>query len=68
VILAGRLSDKVEKCKKIKRQGTKWLALFNDYWLADHETYSQALNNISIQHDFERIYVVSDTSHVSRIY
>ena len=68
VILAGRILDKVKKCNSIQHQGPKWLALFNDYWLADYETYNQALNNISIKHDFESVFVISDTGQVNRIY
>jgi hypothetical protein len=68
VILAGRILDKVEKCRNIKHQGAKWLALFNDYWLADDETYAMALSNICVQHDFRKILVISDTCQVSCIY
>jgi len=68
VILADRILDKIEKCKNIKHQYEKWLALFNDFWLADNETYSLALSNISIQHNFKRIYIISDTCQVYRIY
>lgn len=68
VILAGRILDKVKKCNNIQHQGSKWLALFNDYWLADHETNAQALNNISVKHDFESILVISDTGQVNWIY
>jgi ASC-1-like (ASCH) protein len=68
VILADRILDKIEKCKNIQHQVPLWLALYNDYWLADYETYSQAINNISIQHYFEKIFVVSDTGVVNQIY
>ena len=68
VILANRISDKVKKCKKIQHQGSIWLALFNDYLLSDHDIYSQAINNISIQHYFEMIFVISNTKVVTRIY
>jgi hypothetical protein len=66
-ILTDRILDKVKKCKNIKHKGPKWLALFNDYWLADHETYSQAINNISIKHDFEKMFVISDQGIVKEI-
>jgi hypothetical protein len=67
-ILADRIQDKVSKCKNIKHEGPLWLALFNDYWLADHETYAQALQTMDISHDFERIYVVMDTGTVLQIH
>ncbi|MBU0665061.1 MAG: hypothetical protein KJ990_11030 [Proteobacteria bacterium] len=68
VTLADRIQDKVEKCKEIKQEGVIWLALFNDYWLADHETYEMAINSLRISHYFERIYVVMDTGAVHQIY
>lgn len=68
VILADRISDKVEKCKKIKHEGSLWLALFNDYWLADHNTYSRALKNIHVHHSFDKIFVVSDQGLVNKLY
>ncbi len=67
VIIAGRVLDKVEKCKKIKHKGALWLALFNDYWLADHETYAQAISNIKVKHDFENFFVVLDTGFVHQL-
>lgn len=66
--LADRIQDKVQKCKEIKHEGAVWLALFNDYWLADHETYVRALSTMDIAHDFEKIYVVMDTGAVHQIY
>lgn len=66
--LAERIQDKVKKCKVIKHRGPVWLALFNDYWLADHETYVQALNTMDVAHDFDRIYVIMDNGSVHQIY
>jgi hypothetical protein len=68
VILAGRIKEKQEKCKKIQHDGPIWLALFNDYWLADHETYAQAIRNISLEHEFKKIFLVLDTGSVHQIY
>jgi len=68
VILRNRILDKVNKCKKIQFQGLKWLALFNDYWPANYNTYARALNNISVKHDFESIFIISDKGQVNQIY
>lgn len=67
VILEDRILVKVEKCERIQFQGLKWLALFNDYWLANYNTYAQALSNISVKHDFESIFIISDEGQVNRI-
>ncbi|TAL00611.1 MAG: hypothetical protein EPO08_13055 [Rhodospirillaceae bacterium] len=58
-ILHDRIAVKAEKCKKVKFDGPLWLALLNDYWLADKETYQQAFDRISVDHPFERIILVS---------
>ncbi len=68
IILTERIIDKVKKCSKIQYKGSKWLSLFNDYWLADNKTYSLALKNVSVEHDFEKIFVISDTGQVHCIY
>jgi len=67
VILEERILDKVEKCERIQSQGLKWLALFNDYWPANYNTYARALSNISVKHDFESIFIISDEGQVNRI-
>lgn len=67
VILEDRILDKVNKCKKIQFQGLKWLALFNDYWPANYNTYARALNNISVKHDFESIFIISDGGQFNQI-
>jgi len=68
VILAERIQDKVKKCKVIKQKVPIWLALFNDYFLADHETYIQALETMNIAHNFDRIYVIMHHGLVHQIY
>ena len=66
-ILVDRIRDKVIKCKNILHSGPKWLALLNDYWLADSETYSMAMKNIQVEHDFQKIFFISDQGLVSKL-
>jgi hypothetical protein len=66
-ILTERIIDKVEKCKNLLHTGKRWLALYNDYFLADTDIYSQAINNISIIHDFDKIFLVSDKGVVKEL-
>jgi len=68
VILAGRIEDKVEKCAKMSFDGPLWLALFNDYFLADKNTYIQAIQSIKVAHNFDRIYLIMDTGDVELLY
>lgn len=44
-----------------------WLAVLNDYWLADTDTYSAAAREIKVAHCFERIFLVSDEGAVSEL-
>ena len=66
VILAGRIRDKQKKCEKIK--GPIWLALYNDYWLADNKSYVKTINNIGIKHRFDKIFVIQKTGQVHQIH
>lgn len=66
--LADRIKVKTAKCKDIQHNGPIWLALFNDYWLADDETYAQALKMTNLAHRFERIYLVMDTGAVHQLF
>lgn len=68
VTLADRIQDKVFKCREISSNYKIWLAFYNDYWIADHQTYVQALESLDIDHYFEKMYVVMDTGTVHEIY
>jgi hypothetical protein len=67
-ILCDRLREKEEHCAKLDPSIPRWLGLFNDYWLADAETYVQAYAKCQYAHSFKRVYVVSDTGDVSLLY
>jgi len=36
-----------------------WLALFNDYWVADEESYQLAYRNLDIEHNFDKIIIIN---------
>lgn len=67
-ILENRIVVKAEKCRSLAFDGPKWLALFNDYWLADDDTYQQAMGAFSLNHPFEKILLVSGNRSVSVLY
>ena len=67
IILAKRIQEKFKKCKEIEHKGPWWLALFNDYQPADHDTYLQALKTMEMTHDFDRIYIIMDNRSVYQI-
>ena len=64
-ILEDRIVVKASKCGSLAFAGPKWLALLNDYWLADNETYQQAIELFSVDHPFEKILLVSGNSSVA---
>ena len=67
-ILADRINVKTLKCKSLKSGGPLWLVLFNDYSLADIDTYRQAMQTLSVEHPFEQILIVSGDKSVTTLY
>lgn len=67
-ILEDRIIVKADKCCSLAFIGPKWLALLNDYWLADNETYQQAIELFSVDHPFEKILLVSGNGSVAVLY
>jgi len=66
-ILNNRLEVKSQKIKSIEYDGECWLALLNDYWLADEKTYRKAMSLSKVDHSFSRVYVVFDSKKVIQI-
>ena len=67
-ILADRITVKTGKCHSLNFSGPIWLALFNDYWLANADTYRQALDQLSLNHQFEKILLVEGNRIVRTLY
>ena len=66
-ILRDRIIDKVRKCQNIVHRPL-WLALFNDYWLAEPDTYELAVNELSIAHPFDKICLVLGNKEVHTLH
>jgi hypothetical protein len=66
-ILSERINDKVAKCQNIVHRPL-WLALFNDYWLAEPDTYKLAMEKLSIEHSFDKICLVLRSKEVHTLY
>jgi hypothetical protein len=67
-ILAERISAKAKKCASLNFRGPLWLALLNQYWLADAKTYERAMAGLEVSHCFDRILIVSTEGGVSCLY
>jgi hypothetical protein len=66
-ILSDRIHEKAVKCLKVTHRPL-WLALFNDYWLAEPDSYRVAMRHYSAQHPFEKILLVLGNGEVHSIY
>ena len=66
-ILSERIKDKVAKCRDIVHRPL-WLALFNDYWLAELDTYQLAMQKLSVTHSFDKICLVQGSKEVHTLY
>ena len=65
LVLEDRIRRKNDICCSLPKP--IWLAVLNDYWLADENTYLLAARTIELAHCFERIFLVSDEGKVSEI-
>ena len=65
LILEERIRTKSVICDRLPKP--VWLALLNDYWLADADSYILAGRQIYVEHCFERIFLVSDAGVVNEI-
>lgn len=65
LVLEDRIRTKDEICAPLAKP--IWLAVLNDYWLADAETYAVAGRQLKFSHCFERIFLVSDTGAVNEL-
>jgi hypothetical protein len=45
-----------------------WLALLNDYWLTDADTYRLALSQMSLDHPFDRIVLVNGDGSIDTLF
>ena len=65
LVLEDRIRSKAEICGALPKP--IWLAVLNDYWLADADTYALAGRQLKLSHCFERIFVVSDQGAVNEL-
>ncbi len=67
LVLKDRIRTKSALCQPFARTGAVWLAVLNDYWLADADTYLAALHQLELSHCFERMFLVSDNGSVTEL-
>ena len=57
-LLNDRITSKAKTSNAKSFNGEYWQALYNDYWVADIDTYRLAYSKINIQHDFRKILII----------
>ena len=67
-ILEDRILTKARKCLHLDRTRRIWLALLNDYWLTEADTYLYALMQMSLEHQFQKILLVNGDGSVHLLY
>lgn len=65
LVLEDRIRSKAAICGGLSKP--IWLAVLNDYWLADADTYALAGRQFNLSHCFERIFLVSDQGAVNEL-
>ena len=65
LVLEDRIRTKTGLCASLKKP--VWLAVLNDYWIADADTYAAAAQQLKLDHCFERVFLVSDNGGVSKL-
>lgn len=65
LVLENRIRTKAAVCGGLSKP--IWLAVLNDYWLADADTYAVAGRQLRLSHCFERIFLVSDQGAVNEL-
>ena len=65
LVLEDRIRKKSDLCGPLTKP--VWLALFNDYWLADDDSYALVARLITTTHCFERIFLVCENAIVTEI-
>lgn len=65
LVLENRIRVKSELCRSLGKP--IWLALLNDFWLANAETYGEAYELLTLSHCFDRVLLVSDQGAVREL-
>ena len=65
LVLQDRIRTKADTCARLPKP--VWLAVLNNYWLADADTYALAGRQLNLSHCFERIFLVSDQGVVNEL-
>lgn len=68
ISISERIIVKNISCQKLFPIGPVWLAMLNDYMLADAHTYTRALGSLDLQHNFEKLFLISNEGVVTEFH
>ncbi len=67
-ILGDRITEKSKKCSALIGKQPLWLALLNDYFLADASDYERALSCIAVDHPFDMVLLIGRDGQVDSLF
>ncbi len=67
-LLNNRINEKENKREELDGVAEYWLALLNEYWIADEESYQNSYESLDIKHGFDKVLLVNDRKGVHEIY
>ena len=67
-LLQDRITTKNRKREVDDNNDEYWLALMNDYWIADARSYQNAFDALKIEHEFDKILLVEGNRNVHQLY
>jgi hypothetical protein len=65
LILEDRIRTKSARCSGLTKP--IWLAMLNDFWLADVDCYEEASRQLKLSHCFDRLFIVFDRDVVTEL-
>lgn len=65
LVLEDRIRTKSDICAQLPKP--IWLAVLDDYWIADADSYAEVYGQLRLTHCFERIFLVADNGAVSEL-
>jgi hypothetical protein len=67
-LLLNSIQDKESKRKELPGVDEYWLALINEYWIADEQSYQMSYGALGIEHGFDKVILINDRKQSHEIY
>lgn len=67
-LLLNRIRDKENKRKELPNVEGYWLALINEYWIANEQSYQVSYDSLGIEHGFDKVLLINYRKQSHEIY